>query len=289
MRVLTIPSGVGTMSSELAKEVWQKQVSLRKRHRHKKNIPGVVQIRLGGAKGMLSVDTRLQGRMVCLRDSMTKFDSPALEIEIARAFTRPGRMFLNRPMIMLLEGLGVESHVFMQLQHDAVEDTMEATKDIGSAAQLIESFGLGSAYRLPSVLQGLRKLDLSFGPNAGTSTIHSHFLTSVLDCTVHHALRELKYHSRIPVPGSWTLVGVADIHKELGEGEIFACILDIGDSEAKYLEGPCLITRSPVIHPGDLQMVHAIGRPPQGSRYTEEPLANSVVFSVLGSVPTRAV
>ena len=97
-------------------------------------------------------------------------------------------------------------------------------------------------------------------------------------------LRELKHHARIPVPGpeSWTLVGVADIHGQLEEGEIFACIDSPNDSRLIYLEGPCLISRSPTIHPGDIQMVHAIGRPPAGSALASESLRNTVVFSIQG-------
>jgi RNA-dependent RNA polymerase len=253
-----------------------------KRLRKKMHIPAIMQIRLGGAKGMLSVDTRLKGRAVCLRPSMTKFASPSLEIEIARTFTKPGKMFLNRPLIMLLEGLGIKPHIFLQLQRNTVKQTINATKDIGATASLIEAFGLGSAFHLPSVLHSLNNLQLNFASDANPSTMLTPFWMRILDCFVHHALRELKYKARIPIPGSWTLVGVADVYEELQEGEIFACILDADDGEPKYLEGPCLITRSPVIHPGDVQKVRAVGRPRPGSLYAAEPLANAVVFSVLG-------
>ena len=40
--------------------------------------------------------------------------------------------------------------------------------------------------------------------------------------------------------------------------------------------------RSPVIHPGDVQVVTAIGQPPEGSPFAMEPLANSIVFSIKG-------
>jgi RNA-dependent RNA polymerase len=253
-----------------------------KRLRKKVHIPAVMQIRLGGAKGMLSVDTRLKGRAVCRRPSMIKFtsESPSSEIEIAGTFTKPRKMFLNRPLIMLLGGLGVETHVFLQLQRNTVEQTISAAKDIGATASLIEALGLGSAFHLPSVLHSLKNLQLDFAYDA--NSMLTPFWMRILDGFVHHALRELKSHARIPLPGSWTLIGVADVYEELQEGEIFACILDADDGEPKYLEGPCLITRSPVIHPGDVQKVRAVGRPRPESPYAAEPLANAVVFSVLG-------
>jgi len=46
-----------------------------------------------------------------------------------------------------------------------------------------------------------------------------------------------------------------------------------------------LISRSPVIHPGDVQVVRAIGRPPPDSPFAKESLVNTVVFSVNGTRP----
>jgi RNA-dependent RNA polymerase len=58
---------------------------------------------------------------------------------------------------------------------------------------------------------------------------------------------------------AWTLVGVADVHRFLQEGQIFACIEPIDTSEVIYLEGPTSISRSSTIHPSNVQMVNAIG------------------------------
>jgi hypothetical protein len=110
------------------------------------------------------------------------------------------------------------------------------------------------------------------------------FYRQMMEYAVHHVLRELKHHARIPIPGAWTLVGVADVHKFLGEGEIFACVKPIESPEPIYLEGPVLISRSPTIHPGDVQIANAIGRPPPGSCFQHESLPNTVVFSVKGDL-----
>lgn len=62
---------------------------------------------------MLSVDYTLKGHAICIRPSMIKFAAPnSHTIDIARAFDKPGPYFLNRPLIMMLEGLGVPYHVF---------------------------------------------------------------------------------------------------------------------------------------------------------------------------------
>ncbi|KAF5377659.1 hypothetical protein D9615_005257 [Tricholomella constricta] len=270
--------GVGTISKELAVEISQALKSKRRHGRYRKYQPRAFQIRFQGSKGMLSVDHTLSGRAICLRPSMTKFEDPhSREIEIARAFDKPGAYFLNRPLIMLLEGLGVEYEVFKLFQDRAVQETEESAQSLSQAARMFETHGLGSSYRLPSVMLGIQKLGID---NVYWST----FYHRMLEFAIHHVLRVLKNRARIPIPDAWTLVGVADIHKFLKEGEIFACVKPTHD-EVIYLEGPVLISRSPTIHPGDVQMVHAIGPPPDGSCFSKERLPNTVVFSVLGSRP----
>jgi RNA-dependent RNA polymerase len=241
-----------------------------------------LQIRFQGSKGMLSVDYKLQGRAICLRPSMIKFQAPeSREIEIARAFDRPGAYFLNRPLIMLLEGLGVPYEAFKMYQDKAVRETQASTESLDRAARMLEGHGLGTSYRLPSVMLSLEKLGID-------NLSDNSFYQKMLEFAVYHILRMLKNRARIPIPDAWTLVGVADEHKELKEGEIFACIKQV-DKRVMYLEGPVLISRSPTIHPGDVQMVNAVGPPPAGSCFLREALQNTVVFSVLGIEHTSYV
>ncbi|KAG6842522.1 hypothetical protein C0991_000048 [Blastosporella zonata] len=266
--------GVGTMSRELAIDVSK---GLKQHGRNRKGYSRAFQIRFQGSKGMLSIDHTLGGRAICLRPSMIKFEDTTLDIDIARAFDKPGPYFLNRPLIMLLENLGVDYGVFKHFQDKAVRETEQATQSLGKAARMLETYGLGSSYRLTSVMLSLAKLDVDDIPN-------NPFYHQMLVYATNHVLRLLKNHARIPIPDAWTLVGVADIHKFLQEGEIFACVKPI-DGPVIYLEGPVVISRSPTIHPGDVQIAHAIGAPPEGSCFAREPLFNTVVFSVLGSRP----
>ncbi|KAF9458199.1 RNA-directed RNA polymerase 2 [Collybia nuda] len=269
--------GVGTMSRELAIEISQALKSKRRRTYHKR-YTAALQVRFMGSKGMLSVDYRLQGRAICIRPSMNKFNAPdTRDIEIARAFDRPGPYFLNRPLIMLLEGLGIGYDVFKELQDRAVQETQRSTESFPEFARLLERHGLGSSFRLTSAILNLEKL--------GMDNLHVNpFHKRMMDCAIYHILRLLKNHARIPVPDAWTLVGVADVHRYLMEGEIFACIQSTEGIKA-YLEGPVLISRSPTIHPGDVQVATAIGAPPPGSCFFEEGLTNTVVFSILGARP----
>lgn len=95
------------------------------------------------------------------------------------------------------------------------------------------------------------------------------------------------WSARIPVPGAYNLVGIADVHQELGPNEISVCIMQKDSGKLEYLSGPCLVSRSPTIHPGDVQIVHAIGKPGAGSCFEHEPLPNTLVFSTRGMCPVQ--
>src|SRR6266576_563965 len=210
--------GVGTISQELARDIWNELKRTRKRARKNKAHPKAFQIRFQGSKGMLSVNYRLKGRLLCLRQSMIKFSSPSSTIiEVARAFDRPTPYFLNRPLIMLLDGLGVAFETFKKYQDLAIENTQRSISSNDTAARMLEGYGLGTSYTVPSVLFHLHKRGIC-------DLLSNTFWKKSMDFAVYHVLRELKNHSRIPIPGAWTLVGVADEFNFLQEGEIFACV-----------------------------------------------------------------
>ena len=108
-----------------------------------KTHPSSFQICLMGSKGMLLVDYHLSGNTICLRLSMIKFEAPNLpEIKVAQAFDWPRPYFLNWPLIMLLEGLGVKFEVFKKYQDMAVVETRKAVDSMKQAATMLENFGI---------------------------------------------------------------------------------------------------------------------------------------------------
>ncbi|KAJ7577369.1 RNA-directed RNA polymerase 2 [Mycena floridula] len=270
--VWTATDGVGTMSPEFARSVYAERLRQRRGRRLRlEDYPRALQIRFRGSKGMLSVDHTIEGMTICLRPSMIKFDgAESKTIEIAKVFDKPGTFYLNRPLIMLLEGLGVPYESFKRHQDAAVEAAHQATESFELAAHFFESHGLGTSFRLPSIMLNLAKLEATMP--------QTDFFDNVMEYGVNHVLRLLKHKARIPVPGAYNLVGIADIHGFLGPGQIFACIKPI-DGSRRYLKGPVVISRSPTIHPGDVQIVQALGKPPLDSPFYHEPLANTVVFN----------
>ncbi|POV95480.1 hypothetical protein PSHT_15646 [Puccinia striiformis] len=230
----------------------------------------------GSLKGMLSIDPTLPGEIVRLRPSMSKFDADSYTLDIASSFRRPLPSFLNRPLIKILEDLKIPSHVFMSAQRNTIQSIERSRGSFHQSAKLMQKAGLGLSSNLPKILKRFSSLMRTDNPDATRST----FIDDCLDLAIIECLRDLKYRARIPLEGSYTLVGVADEESRLQEGEIYACVQEKGKAR-KYLSGRIAISRSPSIHPGDVQVVHAIGRPPPASEKLGA-LVNCVVFPVLG-------
>ena len=277
-RERSFTDGVGTISYDLAVEIWTRLCAAKGRSlRESELVPRRFQIRIQGAKGMVSVDHDLRGRKLCLRPSMIKFyAADSRTLEIADAFVRPSKFYLNRPLIMLLEELDIlGGYDFLKyLQDSVVENTRAATESLCDAAELFDNFNLGRTFDLSTVFRELAGMGITAPDDA--------FSRQIVNYGAHQVLRDLKYRARIPVPNGWNLVGVADVQGYLDEGQIFACVIPVEGQEPMYLYGPTLISRSPVIHRGDVQVVWAIGPPPLGSPFETELLHNSVVFATKG-------
>lgn len=221
--------GVGTASPEVFEEMWRLYTDSRPSRRLLPT-PSAFQIRFGGAKGVLCVDQRLEGRAIRIRPSMNKFISKDLTVEICSAFDRPMETYLNRFLIMLLETLGVSLEPFMELQTDAVHAIEIADLSFKLASGLLASHGLGEAFTMAPLLEQLDELGLDpFYTDHPGGMIS--FLDRVFKFAKNHILRDLKYKARIPVPKAWTLVGVADEYDYLKEGEIYGRVLSSQDSQ----------------------------------------------------------
>ncbi|KAG8898256.1 hypothetical protein FRB99_007564 [Tulasnella sp. 403] len=226
-----------------------------------------------------SVDHGLEGRRICIRPSMKGFDARnSLGIEISEAFDTSIAFHLNRSLIMLLDNLGVQPTPFMRYLDMALEAVHEMLNTPNSSAKLMGDHGLGASYKIPLFLTRLEQY--------GLTALHQRdpFIRKLLLYANYHIKRELKYHARIPVPSCWTLVGVADVHDVLQEGEVYACIHRAGE-EPFWLEGPVCVSRNPAVHLGDVRRVIAIGEPEPGIPYDIGDLTNCLVFSGRGRCP----
>ena len=224
---------------------------------------------------MVVEDPTLPGKVVCLRDSQTKFEAPDNRtFDIQATSSRPKAMFLNRPLITLLEFLGADPNRITQLQDAAINEAKSLHSSMVDASKVLQQHGLGASFNLSSMLRNMKKiLGIDFETNGGQMGYLSDLLVNSLKCSETHILRELKYRAHIGVPGSYTLYGVSDEWGCLEEGEIYATVSDPKKRIYEQIEGCVAITRSPQIHPGDVQLVKAV------RRKELEHLTNVVVFS----------
>lgn len=265
--------GVGLISVRLAERV---NSTLFAGSASLKSPPTCFQIRLGGAKGMVQVDPAMKRRTIALRPSQIKFQSSRTRLEIAGTFSA-GPGFLNRPLIKLLEDLGIHPRQFLKLQAQATAKITNSRTALTSAITLLRDWSLAPATHFTRTLDYLARHSVT-----RSAAFANPFVSRCLDAAVTHALREIKHSGRIPLPGCYNLVGVLDVDECLGPDEIYAKLVH-GDGRVECISGRIAISRSPTNHPGDCRIVQAVGRLPLGIGERIRGLHNCVVFSSQGT------
>ncbi|RAL66283.1 hypothetical protein DID88_005953 [Monilinia fructigena] len=258
--------GVGTMSESLMHKIWDKLPN--------KNLmkPTCFQIRYRGAKGMISLDTRLQGDHLRLRESMIKFEgSLSDDLEICGGAYKPLPMYLNRQFIKILEDLGVEPGYFMKLQAKEVSRLRAITANAYNASTFLQRQRVGDVVLLPYLIEHCSALDLDFRNDI--------FLRDVLEMAVLIELRTLKHKARIPVEKGYHLHGIMDETGILEEGEVYCCWVEDG-KRTTLVRSDVVIARAPALHPGDIQLVNAVDVP---SNSPLKSLYNCICFSQKGA------
>ncbi|KAH9952081.1 RdRP-domain-containing protein [Amylocystis lapponica] len=288
--------GIGTISVELGDMIWE-ALCKDNPNRMKNSIkPSAYQIRFLGYKGMVSIDSQLQGIRMRPRKSMNKFqahDEDLADIEIAASFIRPGTCYLNRPLVMILEDRGVEKQAFINLQEKVKREIYTSTDSIKQSITLLKSHQLGGSYQIRWLLECLEKVGMGMKNERSVKVLQDPFIDRVVHYAKNDILRDIKHRARIPIPDSYLLAGVADEgpayekagYKDvlcLDEGQVYVCVQYPEDPEPTYLKGAVVICRSPVVHPGDVQRVLAIGKPPPDKLCLFRNLKNVVVFPCVG-------
>ncbi|KAL9017000.1 MAG: hypothetical protein Q9185_005649 [Variospora sp. 1 TL-2023] len=255
--------GVGTCSKSILEKIWAAYAQSRAWK------PTLCQIRYAGAKGMISLDSRLQGDVLCLRPSMIKFEATSTQIEICGAGFKPLPFYLNRQLIKILEDLGVPEHAFLDLQDEAVEQLRITVSNPINAGYYLQRELVGKSARIPWLIRKLFYIGMTFSEDQ--------FLRDTHELAVLVRLRELKYRSRIYVERGITVYGIMDETEYLREGEIYCSVHD--EKGGMVLTGRVIITRCPALHPGDVQYVSATDVPPDSPLRS---VHNCVVFSSKG-------
>jgi RNA-dependent RNA polymerase len=170
---------------------------------------------------------------------MIKFLSSDTGLHIANKFDHPLALYLNRcailmtvprssklscrPLIAILEHLGVATDWFLRLQTKALTEERETLLSISDdAADFLNTRHLGRPYGFGQIMRGLTKYGIKRADLEDAPHPMLDFFLRSLSVTTVHVDRELKYRARIPVPVAWSLVGVADVHEELDEWCVYS-------------------------------------------------------------------
>ena len=274
-RKYTFSDGVGAMSHRFAKRVKEK-LGL-----HMHDSPSAYQIRFAGAKGVLTV-WRFSPSQIVLRPSMCKFESKHRDIEVV-AVAKRLPFNLNRQIITLLEGLGVDADVFLKFQRKYLRDLDECMNpETGrkKSLDLLYKTGWGPGSSLKNRLR-------DSGPMAnvvqlfqgGLTCYNCEFLYEVMLAFRKRVLKSVRNKARIPIRNAACGIGVLDEVGVLKADEIFAQFTDPETGVVRPVLGRVIVGRSPSLHPGDLQVVSAV------KHQSLKDLVDVVVFPQVGERP----
>ena len=263
----TFSDGVGTISLDALECVWDALPESTGR-------PTCLQVRWAGAKGMLSLDVSLIGRQIRIRGSMDKFPSEDVAtLEICDSAHRAIPMVLNLQVIKILEDLGAPAEWFLKLQANEMNYLRGITSSVSNTASFLRYQSIGGAVRLDRFLREVEKMGADYREDL--------FLRSAIEAVVLRELRLLKYKARIPVDKGVTLFGIMDETGELKEGEVYVTFDKMRGYPAEP-PGGCeiIVTKSPALHPGDIQRARNVVPRPENNRLLQ--LRNCIAFSQHG-------
>lgn len=241
--------GCGVMGRGIAREV-QSVLKL-------KEVPGAIQIRMGGVKGMLSYKYDYPENKIGLRPSMVKFPSEHRLLEVKRVAIADRNPPLFSQLILVLHHQKVLNRTLLRLQAEACASM---AKEFDST---MNRFDDNSAYDYTrTVVKHGRK-------HNGSAFSQGEFED------LARKMKEAK--TRVNLRCGVTLMfGVVDEHRLLEEGTVLV--------SSGAIQGKVLLSRSPCLMPGDIQKAKAVAMP---KTYTDTytKLKNTVVFSAKGQRP----
>ncbi|KAF9890609.1 hypothetical protein FE257_005740 [Aspergillus nanangensis] len=258
--------GVGTILQEVVDRIWASIP-------HKKGTPSCFQVRLGGAKGMLALDSTIHGSIIRMRPSMIKFDTDDMgDLGICNMASQPYPLVLNRQLIKILEDMRVPNHWFFQLQNRRLKELRLITGSRDRTANFLMERKIAEALSLHKLIRHCYWLRLDYTQDP--------FLRSVVEAAVLRELRLLKHKARIRVRRGMTLYGIMDETGTLQENEVY---VTFDTMNGRYAPppgaGPLLVSRSPALHDGDVQVAQNT-IPPAGHPLSHH--RNCIVFSQNG-------
>jgi hypothetical protein len=178
-------------------------------------------------------------------------------------------------MIKILEDMGLPAKWFLMQQEAALHRLRFVTAHIANTAGFLKRQNIADRVGFPQLIRYLETIGIDYK--------RDQFMRSVVEAAVLSELRLMKYKARIPIEQGATLFGIMDETGYLDEGEIFVTFDKapfIGSHTLDLDKRQMLVTRSPALHPGDIQIATNII---PWESHPLRALRNCIVFSQKGA------
>ncbi|CAI5961352.1 unnamed protein product [Closterium sp. NIES-65] len=191
------------------------------------------------------------------------------KLEVNDTSKAPSEATFNRTLLLLLVACGVPQDLFLSLARRQCADAMALPSDrLAASKYILRSVNQSSASHGASYfMQPLQML-------ASGIPLSEPYLQDALHRRVNKAAESLE-RGHLPAERSYYLMGVADPTASLLPDQVVVLLKD------GPVTGPCLMYRSPSLHPGHLRRMNAVHSPaiaallPPSARYC-------VIFPVTG-------
>ncbi|KAK7981199.1 FAD/NAD(P)-binding domain-containing protein [Apiospora arundinis] len=210
-----------------------------------------------------------------IRPSMVKFETDDKDnLEICDSANKPIPLVLNRQMIKIMEDMKVPNDFFFKHQNRDLNRLSLITAHTSNTVEFLRRQKIGEQVGFAQLIRWLDRNEIDYK--------RDRFLSSVVEAVVLRELRLLKHKARIPIQEGVTLFGICDETSFLEEDQVFITFNKSEFVRADFMEldqRQMLITRSPAMHPGDIQIVTNVIPPDD---HPLRSLQNCIVFSQKG-------
>ena len=248
--------GCGMISYDLMKEICDDM--------NKGEFATAMQIRYKGAKGVLVVNPKIEGKKILLTKSMVKFNCENTEdLEVIR-FSRYSPGYLNLQIIILLLLNGISKGRIFKI----------AKKEVGNYRnyKMVKENLPIKNIEFEKVLNNIKKNNIILQQQKD-------YMSKIARSTfIYNRLSNISKKYRFHMKNCCFLIGVCDFDNILGENEIFVQIYR--ENKKKIITGDILVTKNPCLSIYDLQKVKGVK-----NDFFSQYFFNVIVFPSKGKIP----
>ena len=261
--------GCGMISVDLMKDICNEL--------NKGIFSSAIQIRYKGAKGVLVINPKIEGKKIILTRSMIKYDVNNSEnLEICR-FAKYSTGFLNLQIIILLIINGVNKNKILRFAKKEMYNYRnykiinKNSNKKGSEKLLVE------CKEINKILNIVQHQDKNL-------MIEKDYMSKIARSTyIYNRLSSISKKYRFHLKNSCFAFGVFDFFGILKENEIFIQIHKENGNK-KIISGDVLLTKNPCLSLYDIQKVKAVNNEIVKEYYSEF-YENVVIFPSKGEIP----